>query len=77
MATHRTVDPLLVRPRDAWRLLGCSNTRGYELIADGEIESFLDGRARKIVVESIHSYIARKLVAAGHGPSELLKKESS
>ena len=53
----RTVEPLLVRPGDAWRMLGCGNTRGYSLLNAGELESFLDGRARKITVEfnsSIH-----------------------
>ena len=63
--TGRAVEPLLVRPRDAWRLLGCGNTRGYALLAAGELVSFLDGRARKITVESIHRYIARKLATAG------------
>jgi hypothetical protein len=62
--TGRAVEPLLVRPRDAWRMLGCGNTRGYALLAAGELVSFLDGRARKITVESIHRYIARKLAAA-------------
>jgi hypothetical protein len=63
--TGRKVEPLLVRPRDAWRMLGCGNTHGYELLNAGELVSFLDGRARKITVESIHRYIARKLATAG------------
>lgn len=42
-------------------MLACSNTRGYELLAAGELESFLDGRSRKITVDSIHRYIARRL----------------
>jgi hypothetical protein len=63
--TGPSVEPLLVRPRDAWRMLGCGNTRGYALLAAGELVSFLDGRARKITVESIHQYIVRKLAAAG------------
>jgi len=54
-------DPLLVKPRKAWQMLGCGNTRGYELLATGELDSFLDGRSRKITVASIHAYIARKL----------------
>jgi hypothetical protein len=37
------------------------NTRLYELLAAGELESFLDGRSRKIIVESIHQYISRRL----------------
>jgi len=52
---------LLVKPKTAWRMLGCSNTRGYALLAAGELESFRDGRSRKITVASIHRYIARHL----------------
>jgi hypothetical protein len=54
---------LVVKPKVAWRLLACSNTRGYELIAAGELDSFLDGRSRKITVESIRRYITRRLAA--------------
>jgi excisionase family DNA binding protein len=52
---------LLVKPKTAWRMLGCSNTHGYALLAAGELDSFRDGRARKITVASIHRYIARHL----------------
>jgi hypothetical protein len=45
--------PLAVRPRAAWIMLGCSNSYGYELLARGELDSFTDGSARKITVESI------------------------
>jgi hypothetical protein len=54
-------EPLLVSPRDAWRMLGCGNTHGYALLKAGELQSFLDGRSRKITVASIHGYVARKL----------------
>ncbi len=56
--------PLVVKPKAAWKMLACSNTRGYELLAAGELDSFLDGRSRKITVESIHRLIARRLAAA-------------
>jgi hypothetical protein len=54
-------EPLLVPPKAAWRMLGCGNTRGYELLAAGELVSFRDGKSRKIVVSSIHDYIVRQL----------------
>jgi hypothetical protein len=57
-------EPLVVKPKTAWRMLACGNTRGYELIAAGELESFRDGRSRKITVASIKSYIARRLTAS-------------
>jgi hypothetical protein len=59
--------PLVVKPKTAWKMLACSNTRGYELLNAGELESFLDGRPRKITVESIRRYIARRLHPA-EGP---------
>ena len=55
---------LLVRPRRACHLLDCGTTHLYELIDDGELESFLDGRSRKITVESIQRYITKRLAAA-------------
>jgi hypothetical protein len=62
--------PLVVKPKVAWRLLSCSNTRGYELIATGEIDSFLDGRSRKITVDSIRRYVERRLAATLPTPSQ-------
>jgi hypothetical protein len=55
--------PLVVKPKEARRLLSCSHTRLYELLATRELDSFRDGGARKITVASIHHYIARKLAA--------------
>ena len=58
--------PLIVKPKEARRMLACGHTRLYQLIAAGELDSFLDGRARKITVDSIRRYIARQLdVGAG------------
>ena len=44
-------------------LLNCGRTRVYELLAAGELDSFRDGRARKITIASIHRYIERRLAA--------------
>jgi len=55
---------LVVKPKIAWKMLGVSNTRGYELIKAKELDSFLDGRSRKITVESIRNYIARRIDAS-------------
>jgi hypothetical protein len=62
-AAFDPIEPLLVRPKTAWKMLGCGNTRGYELLAIGELASFRDGRSRKIVVSSIRDYIARQIAA--------------
>jgi hypothetical protein len=61
--TPADVGPLVVKPKVAWQMLACSNTRGYELLAAGALDSFLDGRSRKITVESIHRYIAQRVAS--------------
>jgi hypothetical protein len=58
-------EPLVVRPKVAWKMLACGNTRGYELLAAGELESYKDGRSRKITVSSIKALIARRLAGSG------------
>ncbi len=57
-------EPLVVSPRRARRMLDCGNTRLYELIAARELDTFKDGKSRKITVISIKAYIARRLKAA-------------
>ena len=58
------VEPLVVKPKAAWTMLGCGNTRGYELLAARELESYKDGRSRKITVASIKAFVARQVAAA-------------
>ena len=58
-------EPLAVSPKRACLLLGVGVTRLYQLIANGELESYLDGRARRITMESVHRRVARLLAAAG------------
>jgi excisionase family DNA binding protein len=55
--------PLVVKPRAAREMLSCSHTKMYQLLAAGELESFKDGRARKITVASIQRYIEKRLAA--------------
>jgi excisionase family DNA binding protein len=52
-------EPLLVRPKVACRLLSVGETRLYEMMNSGELESFRDGGARRITTRSIHAYIER------------------
>jgi hypothetical protein len=44
-------------------MISCGHSYGYELLRSGELESFLDGASRKIIVESIKAYIARRKAA--------------
>ena len=58
-------EALVVKPARACQMLSCGRTRLYQLIAAKELDSFLDGGARKITIASIHRYIERQLAAAG------------
>jgi excisionase family DNA binding protein len=60
-------EPLLASPKEACALLNCGLTRLYQLLHDGELESYLDGGARKITMASIHGRVAR-LIASGMPP---------
>jgi hypothetical protein len=44
--------------------LDCSRNQLYELLNSAEIQSYLDGRSRKVVVASIDAYIARRVEAS-------------
>jgi excisionase family DNA binding protein len=63
MAVYSVEDdePLVVPPKVACRLLSVGETRLYELIADGELDSFKDGVSRRITMASIKARVARKL----------------
>jgi hypothetical protein len=53
--------PLVVSPSKAMAMLDCGRTRLYQLLNSNELESYLDGKSRKITVASIRARIHRKL----------------
>jgi len=55
---------LVVSPRRAGLLLDLGVTKIYELIGSGQLQSYKDGAARKIVVASVRDYIERQLERA-------------
>jgi excisionase family DNA binding protein len=55
------LEPIAVSPSEAFRLLGVGNTYGYELIKAGELESYKDGKLRRITMRSIKKRIDRLL----------------
>jgi hypothetical protein len=61
-ADRSPAEAILVKPKEAARLLGCGITRIYDLIADGSLESLWDG-GRKITTQSIRQHVARELEA--------------
>jgi len=66
-----------VTPRQACTALSIGNTRLYELLGSGELVSYRDGRARRILVASIRDYIARRLAEAAVPPKLRKLKEST
>lgn len=64
MQTEIGSEPLVVKPNQAMRLLDCSRAVLYQMINAGELESYRDGAARKITMESIRRRIERKLQEA-------------
>jgi hypothetical protein len=68
MAKHPTqIEPLAVGTRGAGRMGGWGKTKTFELIAAGELESYLDGSKRMVTTASIRARIERKLK---EGPSK-------
>ncbi len=63
LSQNLSVEVLAVTPRVAKRMLGCGTTRLYDLLNRGELQSFRDGKARRIVVASLRDYVSRRLAA--------------
>jgi len=61
MPTHDEIEPLVVSPKRAMKILDCGKTKLIELLANRELESYLDGRCRKITVASIYARHRQKL----------------
>jgi excisionase family DNA binding protein len=55
--------PLVASPNQAMKVLMVSREKLYSLINTGELESYTDGRSRRITVESITAYVKRRLAA--------------
>jgi len=64
-AVSNDFEPLAVSPRQACMLLSIGNTRLYELIGNGELVAYKDGRARRVTMQSIRARVARLSAAAG------------
>jgi DNA-binding PadR family transcriptional regulator len=56
-------DPLISTVNEMIGELKVSRATLYQLLNSGEIESFVEGRSRKIITQSAHAYIGRRLEA--------------
>ena len=57
------MEPLALPPKDAFAVIGVGVTKGYELIAAGDLETFKIGRATRITTKSIRAYVERQLAS--------------
>lgn len=55
--------PLVASPNQAMKRLQISRSTLYELLNEGELQSYTQGRSRRITVHSINSYVERRLAA--------------
>lgn len=55
--------PLVASPNQAMKALLVSRATLYTLLNAGELESYTEGRSRRITVESINAYVKRRLAA--------------
>jgi excisionase family DNA binding protein len=55
--------PLVASPKQAMRAIQVSRKKLYELINTGELESYTEGKSRRITVKSINDYIELRLAA--------------
>jgi excisionase family DNA binding protein len=53
--------PLVASPNQAMNTLLVSRSTLYSLINAGELESYTEGRSRRITVKSIGAYVERRL----------------
>lgn len=62
-AQFLAVEALAVRPQRAAELLGVSRPTIYHLMEAGELASFKVGSARRIPVDELREFIARRVAA--------------
>jgi excisionase family DNA binding protein len=62
--SDKSCAPLVVKIRDAAAMLQLGRSYIYELLDLGELTAIKAGRSRRIIVASIHDYVARRRVAA-------------
>lgn len=58
------MEPLGLKPSDAFAAVGCGKTKGWELVKRGELESYKVDGATRITAASAKAYVARQLAKA-------------
>lgn len=55
------IEPLAIPPKDAWQALGIGKTKGWELVARGDLDAFKIDGATRITTASIRALVTRQL----------------
>ena len=63
-AVGNDLEPLAVSPRQTGQLLNIGQTRVWDLIGSGELETYWEGSSRKVTMRSIRARHERQLAAA-------------
>ena len=58
------MEPLAVTPKEAFAAIGVRHTKGWELIANNDLETFTVGRARRVTTASIRRFVELRLAEA-------------
>ena len=77
MTTINDDCPIAVAPKRAAKMLGIGITKLYELMAANEIDSYVDGGSRRVVVASIPRYVERRLAATADNKVRKSPRRSS
>lgn len=56
---------LLLRPQEVFESLGLSRSKGYALIASGNIPSIKIGKAIRVPIEELHTWLNKQKVVEG------------
>lgn len=68
MKLNSSTKALAVSPGKAAEILGCGRTRIYQLLQLGELISYREGAARRVLTSSIHDYLQRQIEAQASAP---------
>lgn len=55
------MEPLGMKPQDAFAAIPCGKTKGWELVARGELQSYKVDGATRITTESVRQYVERQI----------------
>jgi excisionase family DNA binding protein len=61
LQTGDSEGPLVASPNQAMKRLQISRSTLYALLNAGDLESYTQGRSRRITIRSINSYVERRL----------------